>query len=142
MIKKFIKLISEDNKFAKDAMLTNIIMTKVNTALDIKRIEMAVSVYNESMEDDIAFGKQEFLKLNLKVGAHTNVGDFIKSDDDAAYFMNGPNRKTIPFGAKVIGGKSTFSNIRVLTDIEWEEKQQTHTDTMQAHVNRTPKRID
>lgn len=139
MIKKFMHVISEDNESAKDSLLHNIIMTKVNTALDIKRVEMASSVYNESMDDAIAFGKKEFLKLKLKPGTHTSVGDFVKSDNDAAYFENGANKKTIQFGAKILGGKSMFSVIKVLTTTEWEEKNKAHADAMQAHVDRTPR---
>jgi len=43
---------SEDNEDARDVMLHNLIMTRVNTALDIKRVEMTSSVYNESIEDN------------------------------------------------------------------------------------------
>jgi len=50
MIKSFIQHISEGNNDAMDASLKTLIMTRVNTALDIKRIELASTVYNEAYE--------------------------------------------------------------------------------------------
>jgi len=52
MIKSFIQHITEDNKSAIDFTLNNIIMSKVNTVLDIKRVEIASTVYNESIKED------------------------------------------------------------------------------------------
>ena len=50
MIKTFLQHISEDNKEGMKTSLDSLIMTRVNTALDIKRVELASTVYNEAFE--------------------------------------------------------------------------------------------
>ena len=71
MIENFINNITSGNKKSADASFSNLIMTKVNTVLDIKRIELTSDIFN----------KQENIKEAREEGSPFRV-EFMYYDKD------------------------------------------------------------
>ena len=52
-IKSMIDAVRSDNREAADTAFSNAIMSKITTALDVKRVELASTVYNQAVSDDV-----------------------------------------------------------------------------------------
>ena len=51
-IQTMISAVQSDNREAADNAFTNAIMSKITTALDVKRVELASTVYNYAVQSD------------------------------------------------------------------------------------------
>jgi hypothetical protein len=52
-IQSMIDAVQSNNNDAADTAFKNAIMSKITTALDVKRVELASTVYNQAMQNDV-----------------------------------------------------------------------------------------
>lgn len=52
-IQSMISAVQNDNSEAADTAFTNAIMSKITTALDVKRVELASTVYNQAVGNGV-----------------------------------------------------------------------------------------
>jgi len=52
-IQSMIDAVKSDNREAADTAFKNAIMSKITTALDVKRVELASTVYNQAIQNDV-----------------------------------------------------------------------------------------
>lgn len=52
-IQSMIDSVQSNNNEAADSAFKNAIMSKITTALDVKRVELASTVYNQAVSNDV-----------------------------------------------------------------------------------------